>query len=128
MNTWIKITKNFSDFAVGALINNIEIYQLPAGARLISSTIKHSASFTGGAILSYTLSIGIVGNLIKYTPVFNVFQAPSNTAFSDNSNFNIENWGTTTSIRASAISVGGILNTATNGSVDIFLEISQIKF
>ena len=77
---WIKVTKTYTDLAAASLTNNIEVYSLPAGNVIHATKLKHSASFTGGTIASYTLSVGITGNLVKYLMAFDVFQAPSNTA------------------------------------------------
>jgi len=72
-----KITKTFTNLALGALTNDIELFQLPAGGLIQALKLKHSAAFTGGTISAYTLSIGITGTLAKYMDAQNVFQAPS---------------------------------------------------
>jgi hypothetical protein len=86
--------------------------------------IKHSAAFTGGLISAYTVSVGIVGNLVKYAPAFNVFQAPGNTVQQISSTVGTENHGAATSIRLAAVSIGANLNAATTGAVDVWALVS----
>lgn len=124
---WIKITKSYTDFAVASLTNDIEIYSLPAGAVIHGVIIKTTQAFTGGLITAYTLSVGITGNLVKYASAFNVLQAVSDTTFQLSNNISVENWGSTTSIRASAISITANLDAATTGSVEIYLLVSKAK-
>ena len=76
-----KITKTFSDLTYAGLTNDVEILLLPAGGVIHCMKMKHSAAFTGGAISSYTLSVGISALLNKYMVARNCFVAPSNTGF-----------------------------------------------
>lgn len=121
---WVKVTKTFSDLAAAALTNNIEVYSLPAGGVIHAVKIKHSASFTGGAIATYTLSVGITGTLAKYAAAFNVFQAPGATVQQISSTVGTENHTAATSIKLAATSTVGTLDAATAGSVDIWLDVS----
>lgn len=122
--TWIKVTKVFGDLAAAALTNDIQLLSLAAGGFIHAAKIKHSAAFTGGAIATYTLSIGIVGNLTKYAPAFNVFQAPGNTVLQASGLAGSENHAAAVSIRLAAVSTVANLNAATAGSVDIWLLVS----
>jgi hypothetical protein len=124
---WIKLVRNYSDFATAGLTNDIEIYSLPAGWAISRELIKHSTSFSGGTIATYTISLGIVGNLTKYSTPFNVLSAPSDTNFQPYGAAAVENWGSATSIRAAAISTVGNLDAATQGVVEVYLLISKVK-
>jgi hypothetical protein len=121
---WVKVSKVFGDLAAAALTNDIEVLSLGAAGVIHAVKIKHSAAFTGGAIATYTLSVGIVGNLVKYAPAFNVFQAPGNTVFQVSSVVGSENHGAATSIRLAAVSTGANLNAATSGAVDVWALVS----
>lgn len=121
---WIKVTKLFSDLAAAALLNDIEVYSLPAGAFVHAVKLKHGTPFQGGTIATYTLSVGITGFPVKYLPIFDVFQAAGNTVQGFSSTVGTENHGAVTSIRLSAVSTVGLLNAATQGSVDVWFLVS----
>jgi hypothetical protein len=121
---WVKITKTFTDFSAAALTSSINGYVLPAGGILHAVKVKHSASFTGGSISAYTVSVGISGNETKYAPVFDVFQATSATAYLLGSTLGGESHTATTNIVFQATSTGGNLDQASQGSVDIWLLVS----
>ena len=125
---WIKVNKSYSDFSTSALTNSIDIYSLPAKSVIQNCIIKHSTEFNGGIIATYTISVGIIGSLSKYTLAFNVFQPVTNIAIGLGVNLApvMENYGAVTSIKATAISTVGLLNAATQGSVDIYLLISTL--
>lgn len=124
---WIKVTKSYTDFAAASTTNDIEIYSLPAKGVVQAITLKHNASFTGGAISGYTISVGVPGDLEKYINTTDVFTAPSDTTFNDGDMLNeVEDFGSTTSIRAQAISTDANLNAATQGTVDFYLLISTL--
>jgi hypothetical protein len=124
---WIKITKTHIDFQAAALSKDIEIFSMPAGGMIHGVVMKHSTQFAGGLIQNYTLSVGIQGNLTKYASPFLVSTSPNNTNFQVSQTFFSENWGDVTSIRAQAISTGANLDASTQGDVEFFLLISQIK-
>lgn len=122
---WIKITKAYTAFSTAGLTNDIEIYSLPAKGVIHSSQIVLTTAMSGGTIASYTLSIGISGNLVKYAAATNAFTGfslaqPSVLA-------GIESTSSATSIRAAAISTVGLLNAATAGSVDFYLLVSSLE-
>lgn len=121
---WKKFTVGFAALAAAALTNDIEVYSLAAGEVIHGVKIKHSAAFSGGTLASYTVSVGIVGNLVKYASAFDVFQATSNTTFQLSNSFGSENHGAATSIRLAAVSTGDNLNQASAGSVDVWILVS----
>ena len=122
---WFKFTKTFTTLSAAATTNDIELFSLPAGGVVHAVKIKHSAAFTGGAISAYTVSVGIAGNLVKYSAAQNVFQAPGNTVFLLTATTGTENHGAATSIRLAATSTGANLNAATAGSVDVWVLLSK---
>lgn len=88
--------------------------------------IKQSTAFAGGLIATYTVSVGITGNLVKYGSAANVFATPGATTFASNVLPGIENFSSATSIRIAAVSTVGNLNAATAGSVDIWALTSLL--
>lgn len=128
VSRWIKVTKSYTDFATAGLTNNIEIYSLPAKSIIQGCVIKHTVPFTGGSIVSYTTSVRISGNLIKYAAVFNILQAVGDTVFGLGTSIvpTVEDFGSVKSIRGAVTSTIGNLNAATQGSVDFYLLISTL--
>lgn len=117
-----KYTATYSQLATAGLTNDIELFSLPAGGIIKSVKLKHSTPFTGGTIATYTLSVGITGNLVKYMAAFNVFQATGDSVLNFSTLAAAENHNSATSVRVAAISTVGNLNAATQGSADIFVE------
>ena len=123
---WIKYTVTYAQLAAAALTNDIELFQLAAKGTIHAVVVKHSANFTGGAIASYKISVGITGTLDRYASQLDVFSAPSNTNFQHEVAPGIEDFGAATSIRVAAVSTGANLNQATQGSVDIWVFGSML--
>lgn len=122
--SWIKVTKAYTDFSTAGLTNDISIYTLPAKGIIHACQMVATTKFSGGLISAYTISVGISGNLVKYSAAVNSFTGASLSQPSAITG--IESTSGTTDIRAAAISVTGLLNAATAGSIDIYLLISQL--
>ena len=123
---WVKYTVSHTSLQAAALVNDIELFQLAAKQCLHAVMIKHSTAFSGGAIATYTLSVGLSGTLTKYTSAFDVFQATGNTVLQTSNSVNVENTAATTSVRLSAISTGANLNASAAGSVDVYVMLSTL--
>ena len=123
---WTKYTVTYSQLSAAALTNNIQLFSLPARGTIHAVVIKHSAAFTGGAIATYTLSVGIAGTLAKYASAFDVFQAPGNTVLQSSGGAFTENAGAATSVRVAAVSTGANLSAATAGSATIWVLSSTL--
>ena len=121
---WFKFTKTFTDFSTAALTNAVTLITVPAKTAVTGCIVKQSASFTGGIIATYTISVGISGSVVKYAAAQNVFQAVSDTAVGVNILGGMEN--SSIAIIATAVSTVGLLNAATAGSVDIWLCLAQL--
>lgn len=122
---WVKATRTYAQLAAAATTNDVEVYSLPAGGVIHAVKIKHSVAFSGGSISAYTVSVGITGNLTKYASAFNVFQAVADTTFQLSSSFGSEDHGAATSIRLAATATGDDLDQATQGSVDVWILVSE---
>ena len=121
---WRKYTVTYSQLAAAATTNNITLFSLPAGGVIHAVKTKHSASFTGGSISAYTLSVGITGTLAKYSAAFDVFQAASATAMQLATTVGTESHTAATAIKIAAASTGANLSAATAGSVDVWVLVS----
>jgi hypothetical protein len=134
--TWTKYTKTYSDLSAAAATNDIELFSLAAKTVIHAVVIKSTTQFSGGTISSYGVSVGIAGDLDKYSEVeggtatHEVGGAVSDTNFGLGSKaggyFGMENFGSATSIRLRAVSVGGNLDTATQGVVDVYVLTSTL--
>lgn len=127
--TWVKVTKAYSDFSAASPTNNIEIFSLPAQGVVHAAIMQHTASFTGGGIVTYTISVGYTGQVINYIAADDVFIAPGAIRMDDGNHGGgslprFVSWASTTSIRAYATSGGANLNAATAGSVSFWLLVS----
>lgn len=122
--SWVKVTLAFGAFSAAALTANANLYSLPAGGVLHAVKIKQSASFTGGAVASCTVSVGIAGNVSKYASAFDVFQAPASNTFQVTGTVGGEDQASAAQLTATATSTGANLNALTAGSVDVWLLIS----
>lgn len=122
---WQKYTVAESAFTAASTTEDIELFSLPAAAVIHSVRIKHSASFTGNSISAFTLSVGIVGVLAKYSAAFNVFQAPGATVSLETATIGAESQSGATSIRLAAIATNDDVLDATAGSVDVWVQVSQ---
>ena len=121
---WVKITKTFSDFSTASVTNAITIYSLSSKQLIHSTQIVVTTTFSGGTIATYTISIGTGGNATKYSAATNVFTGASLPAISTSAG--LESTSGATNILATAISTIGNLSAATQGSVDIYLLISNL--
>lgn len=126
---WTKFTIAHTALQTSSLTNNIEIVSLPALTVVHLVAIKHSTAFAGTSITAYTIGVGIAGSsdtLEKFMPAFDVF---TTAAEAEKDISGAPDWaahGSSTSIRASAISVGANLDQSTSGSVDIWLLTSTL--
>lgn len=122
-----KISKDFNDFNVVALEKNIEIFSLPAGYRLEDLNVRHEEAWAGPGITEVEAEVGIVSELDRYVDPHDIFQAVGNKIFSDNVLNKMEDFVLQTSIRANVRSVGATLDQLTDGEIDYYIYIKQIK-
>lgn len=123
---WRKYTVTYADLAAAALTATKTLFQLPPAGVIHATKIKHSVQFAGGAISSYTISVGISGTPAKYGSAYQVGTTTvGDTAFNLTVNVNTETHGANTAIIATATSVGANTNAATAGSADIWVLWSR---
>jgi hypothetical protein len=120
-----KVTKSFSDFAIAGVTNDISIFTLPANWYIHDVKIIPTTAFSGGLIATYTLSVGIAGNLAKYALASNVFTGNNTLNLIHTPLPGLESTSGDTDIRAQAISTVGNLNAAVAGAVDFYIFLSR---
>lgn len=123
---WQSYTFTSAQLAAAALTNTVTIAPLLAKQVLHMVLIKHSQSFTGGGIATYTVRVGVSGALAKYASPFDVFQAVSSNALQLSNCADIEDFVSPVNIAITAVSTGANLNAATQGSVTVWLLTSVL--
>lgn len=124
---WMKFSKTFTDLTAAATTNDIELFSLPGSAVIHGVVIHHSTAFSGGTVSALTVSVGLTGNLIKYTSAWDVFQASGDTVIQVSSDLSLEDMTAATSIRLSAIATGDNLDQLTQGQVEVWLLVSSLS-
>ncbi len=127
--TWMKFSFTHLQLQAAALTNDFEIYSAPARVQLGGAVLKHSAAFGGGAIASYTLSLGLTGDLARYLSPFSAFGAPANTkptGYAEGYLLDQLQFGAVTSIRVAAVATGANLSASTAGAATLWLLISRL--
>lgn len=121
---WTKYTKAYTDFSTAALSNSLTLFSLTAKSIIHAIKIKHSASFSGGAIATYTVQVGVSGDA-SLASAFNVKQATGTKVIQlSHDLYEGDETGSTT-IQVTAVATGANLNAASAGSVDIWVLTSQ---
>jgi hypothetical protein len=121
---WTKVTVGHSAFHTAAMANDILLYNLPAGGVIHAVKTKTVQQFAGTGITDYKISVGIVGNLTKYSAAFDVDTAVSDTNFQLSTTVGSEDHGSVVQIRIAATSAGANLDQSTTGSVTVWLLVS----
>ena len=124
---WVKITKTFTDFSADALSNSISIYTLPIKGYIHDVKIVPTTAFSGGTILTYTISVGINGSTAKYCVANNVFTGNTTVSAVHTAIAGMESNSATADIKATATTTVGNLSAATAGSADIYILVSIVS-
>jgi len=124
MPTWQKVTIGFAAIQTAALTNTLPLITLPTLGIVHAAFANVTTLFSGGAIATITVNVGPAGSLAKYmaassiaTAVLVAGVAPLTPGPESNS--------TTTAIQAVFISTVANLSALTQGSIDIYLLVSQ---
>lgn len=124
--TWVKVaTLGFADFSFAGLDNNITLFSLISRGCISGLGIEIVTAFSGPAIASYQVSIGIAGTLDFYTALYDVTQAPGATIFQLTPEMDIQSIGGATSIMIRSLTTGANLSVANAGSIKIFALLSK---
>jgi hypothetical protein len=74
-----KYMVQYTDISAAETTTSITLKTLSANEAITGLRIKHSAPFTGGSATSVTVSLGKAGDIMAYSPAFNIFQAVGST-------------------------------------------------
>jgi len=129
MPVWTKYSLTHTDLAAASTSNTIQLFSLPAKGIIHTVILKSTTQFSGGAISSYVIAVGIQGNLTKYSDgTYDVTTAVSGTFFQLGVSQppQPEDFGSATSIKIAAVSVGANLDQASAGALDVYVETSLL--
>lgn len=122
------IRKRYTDFSTAGTTNDVTIFELPNLVEITSIFMNVVTAFAGGAIASYTISVGNTGSydtlLTAQSTASTGMKLAKGTDFTTNRP--VYSVSAKTDIKARATSTGANLNAATAGIVDFY--ISTITF
>jgi hypothetical protein len=121
-----KYTIPYTSFSTAGNTNSLTLVTLPAGSIVTGCKIKHSTAFIGGSLSNYQIEVGVSGTLAAVAPLFNVHAAVSSTNYQSTISYLPTDNVATTALLVTAVSTGDTLNNATAGSVDIWIQSSQL--
>ena len=107
-----------SELTAAAATEDITLFQVPARGVMSGVTIKHETPFTGGTLTGMTVSVGDSSGATAYAPAFDIFQAASDTAFSDSAVFKSTTFAAR-DVLARFFATGDTVQNAAAGAVDI---------
>ena len=107
-----------SDQTAAAPTEDLALFQLPTRGVMTGVTVKHTTPFSGGTLTGMTVSVGDSSDPVGYAPAFDVFQAASDTAFSDSGLFKSTTFAAR-DVLARFTATGDNVQNATAGAVDI---------
>lgn len=126
---WTKYTTSHTAFQTAGLTNDITLFTLPAKTLIHKIILKQTTAFSGTLIATYTISIGITGNLVKYIAVYDVMAAVASNTFGVSStsiNPTLEDFSSGVAIKISAVSSVANLDASTAGSIDTYVLTSLL--
>jgi len=124
---WKKYTitaATFAGFNVPTYDASLTAYLNP-GEVIHAVKIKHSTSFTGGAVSAVTVEVGTASDTDKYATAFNILQPVADDTFQLSSAFYSENHGAISFLHIVFRATGGNVEDITQGSVDIWILVSK---
>jgi hypothetical protein len=114
-----RFTVGFADLTAAATTQDVALFTLPAGGKILGVFQKHSVPFSGGSLTTMTCAVAKASSATFFTSTFDVFQAVADTTVQETSLFKS---GQLTALAVVAHFIGSHnVNTATAGSVDIFV-------
>ncbi len=124
---WQKFTKTFADFSTAGTSNSLTLITLDAKSYVENYLIKHSTAFAGGALIGYSVDLGITGNTTLWHSTFNVFQATGNLVYVTQAAVLADPYRhVAVNVLLTANCGGANLDQATQGSVDVWLKIAVL--
>jgi hypothetical protein len=123
VSSWTKYTVTYAQFSTAAATNQVVLANLPAGTVFEAIVVNSTAAFTGGSISAYTIDVD--ASPVSLISSYDAFLAPTTTA-SGQGIYGVANFQSPTSLIATANSSGGNLDTATAGSVDIYVKFQTL--
>lgn len=123
--TWRKFTILETALTGASTTEDEALFTASQLEKILGVCIKHSAAFTGGGLTTFTVSVGLAGDVEFYSDPQNIFQVPGDTVKLDTNTFGSQTMASGGhAIIAHFISTGDNVVAATAGSVDIWMLTS----
>lgn len=116
---WYKYSFAHTALQAASTAANFTVFSLPAKGVIHEIDIRPTVQFAGTGITDYKISIGITGDLEKFTSLFDVDQAIVSDLGLHTVCGAVVDYVSATSVKISAVSVGANLNQSTAGNVDV---------
>ncbi len=112
-----RFTVTYADLTAAAVTESISLFTLSKGGKVLGVSIKHSVPFSGGALASMSVSVGVAGDVARYASAFDIWQVAADTTLQESTEFKHGQYAAIGVVAAFTGSAN--VNTATAGSVDI---------
>ncbi len=124
---WIKFTKAYTDFSTAGGTLTLTLDTMPIRGVLHGVAMQVTTGFSGGAIGTYTIAIGITGNNGKYITGLGSTVAGTVPTFAASTTVpDCQSTSGTWVVNVTATSGGANLNAATQGAVSIWLLVAAL--
>lgn len=123
---WYKVGNGllYSAFSIAGTQKSNTLFSLIAGGLIHGFKVKHSTLFTGAGIATVTASIGILGDLQKYSTAFDVKQAVPAIPWITQI-WGVESDAGATDIKVTLDSTGANLDQLSQGVLDVSAMLSR---
>ena len=124
---WWKTTLAHTAFQTAGVTKQVQAFTVPPQSIVHGGILKCSQAFAG-SMVTYSLSLGTAALPLKYAAALNALGAVSDSGYSTLAGllFDVPDYTDPTPIFVTATSTLANLNTSTQGSVDIWLQVSVL--
>lgn len=123
LSLWKKYTVSHTALATAATTNTITIVNLDAGTVIEAIVVQPTASFTGGSISAYTVDV-LAGSLTLDSAI-DLFAAPTDSSVGS-AEYAVASFSGQYAVQLSATATGDNLDSATAGSVDVYIKYTAL--
>lgn len=114
------VATSYAAFAAGTAVLSVPLFTLPAGAKLSSLVIKHSAAFAASGLTACFAQVGVTSDPGAFLDGFDVKQAPGDQVFDNVELAYIGSFSGGTIIYLTMNASGANLSALTAGNVSVY--------
>lgn len=122
---YIKFSVGEADLTDTDTSQNVTLFTLPQGGKILGVHVKESTIFAAPAASALTVSVGTASSTTAYTSAFSLMQVVADTTFQETTEFKSATHSAT-AVVAVFTATGGNLNTFTTGQVDIYIAYLDV--